>query len=164
MEVLRSVERRKSQTAFRPSPPVTCVMATDPKEIELKLRVEPADAAAIQRDPRFANALRDPVKEALVSVYYDSDDLFMRDHGLTLRVRHAGDRRIQTIKKADAASGIFERSEWEKTIEGDTPDLADIAETALGPLLNDDVRNALKPVFETRVERATYHLNGGDTD
>lgn len=139
-------------------------MAPDPKEIELKLRVDPADAAAIQNDPRFAKGLRNPIKEALVSVYYDSDDLFMRNHGLTLRVRHAGDRRIQTIKKTDAGSGIFERSEWEKTIEGDKPDLADIAETGLGSLLDEGVRKALKPVFETRVERATYHLNGGDTD
>jgi inorganic triphosphatase YgiF len=137
---------------------------SDPKEIELKLRVDPADAATLRNHPSFAKTLRDPVKEALVSVYFDSDDMFMRDHGLTLRVRHAGDRRIQTIKVAGIGSGIFERSEWEKVIDGNKPDLTDVVDTDLGPILNDDVRNGLKPVFETRVKRTTYRLNGGDTE
>jgi triphosphatase len=137
-------------------------MDTDPKEIELKLRVDPADVGTIQKN--LAKTLRGPSREALVSVYFDSDDMFMRDHGLTLRVRHAGNRRIQTIKAATAASGIFERSEWEKDLDGDKPDLTDVMETGLGAILNDEVRNALKPVFETRVERTTYRLNGGDSD
>jgi inorganic triphosphatase YgiF len=139
-------------------------MDTDPKEIELKLRVDPADAAALRNHPSFASALGNPVREALVSIYFDSDDMFMRDHGLTLRVRHSGSRRIQTIKAANPASGIFERSEWEKTIDDDRPELTDLADSGLGPLLIDEVRNGLKPVFETRVERTTYRVNGGDTE
>ena len=82
----------------------------------------------------------------------------MREHGLTLRVRHAGDQRVPTIKAASLGAGIFERSEWEKTIDGDKPDLTDLGETALGPILTDEVRNGLKPVFETRVERTTYEV------
>ena len=78
------------------------------------------------------------MKETLVSVYFDSDEFFLRDHGLTLRVRHIGDKRIQTIKSAE--HGTFERSEWEQTIEGDQPDLALVTDTALGPLLTDDIR------------------------
>src|SRR4051812_5091805 len=137
-------------------------MDNDPKEIELKLRVAPEDVATLQADPNFASTLGKPVNETLVSVYFDSDALFLRDHGLTLRVRHIGDRRIQTIKSAD--HGIFERSEWEQPIESDQPNLALAADTPLGPLLTDDIRNALRPVFETRIERTTCHLNGGDTD
>ena len=67
----------------------------------------------LRTHPNFAGALGEPVSETLVSVYFDSDELFLRDHGLTLRVRHIGDKRIQTIKSAD--HGIFERSEWEQT-------------------------------------------------
>lgn len=137
-------------------------MDNEPKEIELKLRVAPEDAATLRTHPNFASALGEPVSETLVSVYFDSDELFLRDHGLTLRVRHVGDMRIQTIKSAD--HGIFERSEWEQPIESDQPNLALAADTPLGPLLTDDIRNALKPVFETRIERMTYRLNGGDTD
>ena len=97
-------------------------MDNDPKEIELKLRVAPEDVATLRTHPNFAGALGEPVSETLVSVYFDSDELFLRDHGLTLRVRHVGDKRIQTIKSAD--HGIFERSEWEQPIESDQPNLA----------------------------------------
>jgi triphosphatase len=137
-------------------------MDSEPKEIGLKLRVSPEDVATLRTHRNFAEALGEPVNETLVSVYFDSDELFLRDQGLTLRVRHIGDKRIQTIKSAN--HGNFERSEWEQTIEGDQPDLALMANTALGPLLTDDIRNALKPVFETRIERTAYRLNGGDSD
>ncbi|MEA3026942.1 MAG: triphosphatase [Alphaproteobacteria bacterium] len=134
------------------------------KEIELKLRVKPEDIAVIRSHPNFSGVLRDPTSETQVSVYFDSDKLLLRDHGLTLRVRHIGDKRIQTIKSVSRGSGIFERSEWEQPIEGDQPNLAGVADTALGPILTDDIRGALKPVFETRIERTAYHLNGNDTD
>ena len=39
-----------------------------------------------------------------------------------------------------------------------------MTDTALGPVLTDDIRGALKPIFETRIERTTYRLNGNDTD
>ena len=97
------------------------------------------------------------------SVYFNSDDQFLRDHGLTLRVRHIGDQSVQTIKTANIGSHCFERSQWEQTIEGDQPDLTCVTDTALGPILTDDVRNALKPIFETQIERTAYHLNGNDT-
>ena len=139
-------------------------MDSQPKEIELKLRVAPEDIVALRNHPHFASALHDPTRETLDSVYFDSEDRFLRDHGLTLRVRHIGDKRVQTIKTAYHGSGCFERSEWEQAIEGDQPDLARVTDTALGPLLTDDVCSALKPVFETRIERTAYHLNGNDTD
>ena len=139
-------------------------MDREPKEIELKFRVTPEDIAALQDHPYFADAVHDPTHETLDSVYFDSDDRFLRDHGLTLRVRHIGEKRVQTIKTANNGSGWFERSEWEQPIEGDQPDLTRVMDTALGPILTDDVRNTLKPVFETRIERTTYHLNGNDTD
>ena len=139
-------------------------MDSGPKEIELKLRVAPEDIAALRNHPHFADALHDPTHETLDSVYFDSDDRFLRDHGLTLRVRHIGDKRVQTIKTTNKGSDWFERLEWEQAIEGDQPDLTRVMDTALGPILTDDVRNALKPVFETRIERTAYHLNGNETD
>ena len=139
-------------------------MDSQPKEIELKLRVAPEDIVALRNHPHFASALHDPTRETLDSVYFDSEDRFLRDHGLTLRVRHIGDKRVQTIKTAYHGSGCFERSEWEQAIEGDQPDLARVTDTALGPLLTDDVCSALNPIFETRIERTAYHLNGNDSD
>ena len=139
-------------------------MDSEPKEIELKLRVAPEDISVLRNHPDFPGHLQSPTNEELISVYFDSGDFFLRDHGLTLRVRHIGQKRIQTIKASHSGSGIFERSEWEQAIEGDQPDLAGVMDTALGPILTDSIRLALKPIFETRIERTAYRLNGGDTD
>ena len=76
-------------------------MQSDPKEIELKLRVAPEDVAVLKNHPSFASALHDPTHEQLDSVYFDSDDQALRNHGLTLRVRHIGDKRVQTIKTSN---------------------------------------------------------------
>jgi triphosphatase len=139
-------------------------MDIEPKEIELKLRVAPQDLASLRNHPNFAEYLHNPINETLVSIYFDSDDLFLRGHGLTLRVRQIGGKRVQTIKTAKRGSNCFERSEWEQAIEADQPDLTNVMNTALGPILTDGVRDALRPVFETRIERTTYHLHKHDTD
>ncbi len=138
-------------------------MDASPKEIELKLRVAPEDIAILKNHPDLSGTFCDPVHETLKSVYYDSDNRFLRDHGLTLRIRHIGDEHIQAIKTDNRGSDCFERSEWEQAIEGDQPDLSRVTDTALRAILTDEVREALKPIFETQIERTAYHLNGGDT-
>jgi len=135
-----------------------------PTEIELKLRVSPEDIIALCNHPQFAGALHDPTRETLDSVYFDSDKWLLRDHGLTLRVRHKGDERIQTVKAVNDGAGYFERSEWEQAIDGDHPDLSRVEDTPLGPILLDEAGKTLKPVFETRIERTAYHLDGNDAD
>src|SRR5271167_469108 len=139
-------------------------MVGRPAEVELKLWVTPEDIAALRNYPGLIDSFQNPTHEVLDSTYFDSDERFLRDHGLTLRVRHIDDKRVQTIKSADRGVGLFERSEWEQTIEGDQPDLTGAMDTALGRILTDDVRKALKPVFETKIERTAYHLNGDGTD
>ena len=139
-------------------------MVDTPTEVELKLWVAPEDINAVLKSPRFADSLHDPTRETLDSIYFDSKDRFLRDHGLTLRVRHDGEKRVQTIKSADAGVGLFERSEWEQTIEADQPDISGVKDTALGQILTDEVGRELKPVFETRIERTAYHLNGNGAD
>ena len=89
----------------------------------------------------------------------------LRDHGVTLRVRHIGDKRVQTVKTANHGSGFFERSEWEQAIEGDLPDLSrSKGYSSRSDFRRHDVRDSLKPVFETRIERTAYHLNVNGTD
>src|SRR6516164_1095 len=135
-----------------------------PTEVELKLWVSPEHIAAVLNDSRFAGFLHHPTTEMLDSVYFDSDRRFLRDHGLTLRVRHIDDKHVQTIKSAGQGVGLLERSEWEQTIEGNQPDLSCTKDTALGKILADEEDVALKPVFETRIERTEYHLGENGTD
>ncbi len=54
------------------------------------------------------------VSDTLKSVYFDTDDLRLHGNDLVLRVRHVGDRRIQTLKTVGRSlGGVSERSEWE---------------------------------------------------
>ena len=80
------------------------------KEIELKFEVTPRDL----RKLRAARVLRrKPLKEEnLVSVYFDTPKHKLARNDVSLRVRHNGAKRLQTIKSGgsswllqDAANG-----------------------------------------------------------
>jgi triphosphatase len=82
-------------------------------DVELKLWVAPEEIVALRNHPHFSGSPHNPTPQILDSIYFDSDDRLLRDHGLTLRVRHVGDKHVQTIKSTDHGVGLFERSEWE---------------------------------------------------
>src|SRR5262245_29706139 len=133
------------------------------KEIELKLRVAPDDITVLRNHPQFVRAFHSPVHSTLKSVYFDSDDRSLRERGLTLRVRQNGTNHIQTIKAVTQGSDWFQRSEWEQPIQGDQPDFTGLTDAALRPILT-DIRDALKPLFETRITRTTYNRSGNGTN
>ena len=126
-----------------------------PKEVEIKLEVEPSALSRLAHIPLVQGCAARHTQE--VSVYFDTDEQSVRNAGLTLRVRRIGDRHIQTIKST-ANGNLFERDEWESEIEGGVPDLRMARDTALGPLIRDRFGRRLRPVFETRVRRSVYPL------
>jgi triphosphatase len=129
-------------------------------EVELKLATSKAglrDALAQPWLRRMAgDALR---KQHLVSLYFDTRDLALRAHGVSLRVRRIGDRHLQTIKAK--STGSIARGEWEVQIDSDWPKLELARHTALAPVLTDDIAQHLEPVFETCVERTVLPLRVG---
>jgi len=129
--------------------------STTPKELEVKLEVDPTSLPALNKIPLFRTLKAVPTRSAEVSVYFDTDKQKLRKKGLMLRVRRKGGRYIQTIKAASNA-GLFERDEWETEIAGKEPDLSQANGTALEPLLSHKLRRRLKPLFETRVRRTVY--------
>src|SRR5215469_3023377 len=129
--------------------------STTPKEIEVKLEVDPTSLPALNKIPLFRTLKAVPTRSAEVSVYFDTDKQKLRKKGLMLRVRRKGGRYIQTIKAA-SNTGLFERDEWETEIAGKEPDLSQANGTALEPLLTQRLRRRLKPLFETRVRRTLY--------
>jgi len=129
--------------------------STTPKEIEVKLEVDPTSLPALNKIPLFRTLKAVPRRSAEVSVYFDTDKQKLRKKGLMLRVRRKGGRYIQTIKAA-SNTGLFERDEWETEIAGKEPDLSQANGTALEPLLTHRLRRRLKPFFETRVRRTLY--------
>ena len=130
------------------------------KEIELKFEVTPRDL----RKLRAARVLRrKPLKEEnLVSVYFDTPKHKLARNDVTLRVRHNGHNRLQTIKSGGLASA-FRRGEWEQEIKGDVPDFRKARGTALEPLLTKKLKRRLKPVFETHIHRTNVPVRKNRT-
>jgi triphosphatase len=124
-------------------------------EIELKLALPAALAAKVPRLPWLRRLRHGPERrERLDTVYFDTPKFKLRNHGLTIRVRRSGSRRLQTIKAMDAlANGPFGRGEWEKEISGDRPVLELAKGTPLEPLVTRKLRRKLRPIFETVIER-----------
>ena len=124
-------------------------MSVGEDEIELKVRCEPADLAAVLA----AAPPGETTEKALVSTYYDTPQGDLRRARVSLRIREGGDKVVQTLKRGDG----FAREEHEQALKApqlalDAPPLKD----ALPPAK----RKALKPVFTVRVlrrERTVTH-------
>jgi triphosphatase len=118
------------------------------KEIELKFEVAPQDLEKLRAAPALR---RKPQKdEDLLSVYFDTPKQALARNNVTLRVRHNGDKRVQTVKSAGSA---FKRGEWEYEVEGEFPDLRKTRDTPLGPMVTKKLKRQLRPIFETQIHR-----------
>ena len=134
---------------------------SDPREIEIKLDIDRADVADL-RTRVLPNIGTTGATERLVSVYYDTPDLALRGHGMTLRVRVTGAGRVQTVKAApEAGAGLFDRLEWETAIEGDSPDFDALADTPAARVLA-KAKGPLGPLFETVVDRTVWQVETAD--
>jgi triphosphatase len=122
------------------------------KETELKLQVISRDLQKLRTTRAFRRKSR--WEEDLVSVYFDTPKHTLAKNDVTLRVRHNGDNRLQTIKSGGAVNS-FRRGEWEHEIKGDAPNLRKAQNTALAPLLSKKLKHKLKPLFETRIHRTS---------
>ena len=118
-------------------------MTVPAREIELKFLL---DRQAI---PALLDAL--PPDEsrvkAMVAIYYDTADGWLRRQGFGLRVRRTGETRIQTLKSAPGADGG--RDEWEWPVASDLADPALLADTPAA--LPDGL--ILEPKFTVTVSR-----------
>jgi triphosphatase len=121
-------------------------MPSDPQEIELKFVLD--DAALDQlRWEVFGDARARP----LHAIYYDTAGRALAERGFALRLRHDGERWVQTVK----GHGAVARFEAEVERDGPTLDFG-----ALGGAW-DGSPDELAPVFEVRVERRTVDIVHG---
>ena len=105
-----------------------------PREVELKLELDPRDAARLGETTLLRGL--DGRTRALATVYFDTPGHDLRKAGLSLRVRAVeGARSRPSRLPGSAAAGLFDRDEWEAEIDHAGPDLTAAAGTALEPLL-----------------------------
>jgi inorganic triphosphatase YgiF len=132
-------------------------------EVELKLATSKDGLRNALSLPWLKRMAGDNIrKQHLVSVYFDTRDQALRDHGVSLRVRRIGERRLQTIKASSCVH--MAREEWEAEIDRDQPKLELARHTALAPILTEEVAQHLKPAFETRVGRTVMPLQVGQSE
>src|SRR5215469_3748685 len=102
-------------------------------EIELKLDASAEAAARLANAPWLQRLISAPVQRRReASVYFDTRSAKLQAAGISLRLRHTGDKTIQTVKHdPKGARGAFDRREWEWEIAGDKPNLKLAKHTAL---------------------------------
>lgn len=123
------------------------------REVELKLEIDPAHVGKLKSHPLFRQQLH---RSLQTSIYFDTPKGRLRRRGWVLRVRHEGDRWIQTIKHSGESAGLFDREEWEADVAGSQPDLHAIAGTSLNSLIKARQFRHLVPVVRTEVTRSTW--------
>jgi triphosphatase len=130
-------------------------------EIELKLAMPAKGGDTLLRHAAFREAAAKSVHQ--VTRYFDTADETLRRAGFTLRVRHAGNRRVQTLKAAPGTGVAMSRGEWEWDVAQDMPDLALLAETPARSVAADVRAAGLAELVATVVDRRTWllHLAGG---
>ena len=136
-----------------------------PNEIELKLRIQAADIPRLRRHPALRRHLADkPVTRHLVSTYFDTLDLKLLAHDISLRVRRMSGGWFQAVKATGhSLAGLHQRMEWEDVINKASPDFSKITEPALASIFADQaLRDALKPIFVTDVRRTEWQLQFND--
>lgn len=135
-------------------------------EVELKLLVSPQAAQALRQHPLLQqHATAEPCEVTLTDLYFDTPDLDLRHGAAGLRVRHAGNAWIQTLKAGGSvAGGLHRRHEWESQIAGAVPELAVLRDLVdhkptrnlLGHI--PALEERLVPVFAVQVTRMTLEL------
>jgi inorganic triphosphatase YgiF len=126
-----------------------------PREIELKLTVPAGSVDALLAHPRL-QAADQPDRRHEVTVYFDTPDRVLAQRGMSLRIRHKNDRRIQTLKFDRKAGVAADRAEWEWPVDQDNPDLHLLRQTpAAGKLPR---RPDLKPVVTSEIDRTVRLL------
>lgn len=130
-------------------------------EIELKLAIDPLDAAAFRRLPLLREKNLDrPKRRKVFNTYFDTPDLLLKQNAMALRLRKMGGKWLQTLKTAGTVTGgLRDHGEWEYPLQAPQLDLSLFRETPLVALAGSkQLHLTLKPVFTTEFYRTTWRV------
>lgn len=132
------------------------------QERELKFEFESGEAIEALVDAASAGA--PPRVQMLETIYFDTPDFDLREGGLSLRVRRAGDQYVQTMKRYVRAGGGADRWEQAHEVSGPVPqfDAADAKMLSRVSVIAE--KAVLRPVFTVRSERMTWQRNAEGVD
>jgi triphosphatase len=129
-------------------------------EIELKLLAPQGALEKLREMPVIVQHARNRgAFRRLETVYYDTPERLLFQHGMSLRVRRSGKHFIQTLKLLPAIGQPLTRRQWEAPVGGVTPDLARLPAEEIGDPVTTLTNEALVPVFATKFRRHARQLD-----
>jgi triphosphatase len=142
-------------------------MTTEPQDLRIKFELAPDEVARFQK--HLAEGVvhkRTLHKDTLTTTYFDTDDLSLYESGVSLRLRNNGSgHHVQLVEFPNGATHYAsDRVEWEETVASERPNFTLSNGHAYPPVLNEKVRNALKPVFKSRVKRTSQVVSRGGSE
>lgn len=136
------------------------------EETELKLSLPLDQADRLKRHPIIRDLKSGRARSRrMLGIYYDTNDLLLKRNDLSLRVREADSRHVQTVKSVGSSGGgLFVRNEWEHDVPDARPDVSLIKNNRIRKRLGGfNGAAALQPIFETDIRRTTWDLVDGET-
>lgn len=132
-------------------------------EIELKLLLSKEDLERLLTLDFMVQAIREGSRKVrhLVSTYYDTQELTLKEHGIAYRVRDKGDGSFEATVKTQkqSAGGLSERLELNLPLAEAQPVLDGFAALGLGFELSELAPCGVQALFTVDVERITYILD-----
>lgn len=137
-----------------------------PIETELKLTLSPENLNKLRHHP-FLRKLASgrAVNRKLLSIYYDTPDLRLRNKAMALRLRHQGKQWLQTLKGGGSVqTGLHQRNEWETPVPEGQLDFRALAGSDV-PFPH-GLKKKLQPVFITDFSRnmRLLHYEGAEIE
>lgn len=132
-------------------------------EIELKLLLSKEDLERLLTLDFMVQAIREGSRRVrhLVSTYYDTRELTLKEHGIAYRVRDKGDGSFEATVKTQkqSAGGLSERLELNLPLAEAQPVLDGFAALGLGFELSELAPCGVQALFTVDVQRITYILD-----
>ena len=132
-------------------------------EIELKLLLSKEDLERLLTLDFMVQAVREGSRKVrhLVSTYYDTQELTLKEHGIAYRVRDKGDGSFEATVKTQkqSAGGLSERLELNLPLAEAQPVLDGFAAPGLGFELSELAPCGVQALFTVDVQRITYILD-----
>lgn len=132
-------------------------------EIELKLLLSKEDLERLLTLDFMVQAVREGSRKVrhLVSTYYDTQELTLKEHGIAYRVRDKGDGSFEATVKTQkqSAGGLSERLELNLPLAEAQPVLDGFAALGLGFELSELAPCGVQALFMVDVQRITYILD-----
>ena len=132
-------------------------------EIELKLLLSKEDLDRLLTLDFMVQAVREGSRKVrhLVSTYYDTQELTLKEHGIAYRVRDKGDGSFEATVKTQkqSAGGLSERLELNLPLAEEQPVLDGFAALGLGFELSELAPGGVQALFTVDVQRITYILD-----